>query len=101
LNILDQTRYWPIPDCLYLAWFYPNPLRIDNIPQKVNFVYIKGTLGEIGIKVILLQLFENTVNVLYMLFFILQINQNIIKINNTNSIDQVTQNLIDKGLEGH
>jgi hypothetical protein len=54
-----------------LAWFYPNPLRVNNIPQKVNFMYIKGTLSEIGIKVILLQLFEDTVNILCILFFIL------------------------------
>jgi hypothetical protein len=75
-----RYRSWrlPIKSFLNLAWVNCNTFSGDNMSKKWNLLKPECTLAELGIKLMVTKSLQNNLKMLFMLFFILGVNQHVV-----------------------
>jgi hypothetical protein len=63
---------------LNLAWIDCNTFSGDDMSQKWNLLKLECTLAELGIKLMVMKSLQNNLKMLFMLFFILGVDQDVI-----------------------
>jgi hypothetical protein len=61
-----------------LAWVDYNTLYGDYMPKKRNFLQPESTLAELGIELMVLKSLQNNSEMLHMLLFTLEIDQDVV-----------------------
>jgi hypothetical protein len=75
-----RYRFWrlPIKYFLNLAWVNCNSLSRDDMSKKRNFLQPESTITEFSIELMVLKLLQNNTEISRMLFFTLEIDQDVI-----------------------
>jgi hypothetical protein len=73
-------RFWrlPIKYFLNLTWVNCNFLSRDDMPKKRNFLQPESTITEFSIELMILKSLQNNAEMSRMLFFTLEIDQDVI-----------------------
>ena len=79
-HIMDAFGCWPRPDCFHLTLVHTDAIGSDNIPQKGHLIYKKGALFKVAKEFLPFKNSHDLGKVVLVLFLILTIYQNVIKI---------------------
>jgi hypothetical protein len=76
-----RYRFWrlSIKYFLNLAWINCNTLSGDDMSKKQNFIQPESTLAELGTELMVMKSLQNNSEMLRMLFFTLEIDQDVIR----------------------
>ena len=93
---LSSFLEWPIHNGLNLLRVYKYALIWVNVAQIMNLIFIKVTLAQLCIQLMLLEQLQCQPQMLFMLFLILRINKNVIKENKNKLIQIPAEDTIHK-----
>ena len=66
MHLRDSFWYWPIIHCLFFLGCFVDPVRIDQVSQKVNRSVEKLALTQFQVKLVLFQMSQNLLNIVQM-----------------------------------
>lgn len=92
MNIVNGLRYRLIENCGYVRLIHLNSIRSHNISKEGDASLVESIFIRVDIKVILLQLFENSVNVFGIFIGYQEVNKDIIYISDTELIKVFIKN---------
>jgi hypothetical protein len=94
LNIMKSLKMWPTKNCFNLLKIHLHSFVESNKTQKHKTTSKEFTLLQISIELLTLQSLKYFLQVITMLFFILVINKNIIKVNNNEYVNKKFKHII-------
>ena len=79
-HIMNALGRWPRPDCIHLTSIHTDAIGSNNITQKGHLMCVKGALFKVAKEFLLFKNSHDLGEVVLVLFLILTIDQNVVKI---------------------
>ena len=86
MKLLHVLRRFPIHNCRHLLRIHCNALGRDDMTKIKILIEPKFTLGELGVELMFPELIKNQMQVLGMIFLVLRENQNVVEIDQNESL---------------
>ncbi|KAG5335312.1 hypothetical protein C0989_001470 [Termitomyces sp. Mn162] len=100
LYLLDIPQWRPIEYSFNLGGVHVHTIGSDNDPKVFDLCHVKGAFLEFGMKVILLESFQDAADMFWMLCRQIQVDQDVVQVHSNENVVHVMEDVIHEVLEG-